>query len=70
MELLHDYTGQFDPTQTGVYACRVDHPDIPGFHTDTFLILHKGRWHYLGSDQRFRGVVHGWFGPIPRTRRG
>jgi hypothetical protein len=68
MSFMHDYSGDTEPTIDGIYACRVDHPDMPGFHTDRFLQLHKGRWGYPGSDQRFRGEIHGWVGPIPRTR--
>lgn len=64
----HDYSGEFEPTTNGVYACRVDNLDMPGFQKDEFLMLHSGHWTYLGSDQRFRGELYGWVGPIPRTR--
>lgn len=57
------------PDHIGVYACRVDdlqmgHP----FQKDVFLMWMDGRWSYLGSDQRFRGDVYGFVGPIPRTK--
>lgn len=59
-----------DPAEeaTGVYACRVDSDLLPGFHDDVFLLWHGRRWSYLGSDQYFRGKVHSYIGPIPRTR--
>lgn len=55
-----------DPTETGVYACRVDHPRMSGFCADAFLMWFNGEWGFLNSDQRFRGEVHGWIGPLPR----
>ncbi len=54
------------PTERGVYACRIDHPDMPGVLKDIFLMFIESRWGYLGSDQPFRGAVHGWIGPLQR----
>ncbi|WOB06516.1 hypothetical protein [Piscinibacter gummiphilus] len=54
------------PTKTGVYAVRVDDPMGSGLMKDMFLMWIEGRWGYLGSDQFFRGAVHGWIGPLPR----
>lgn len=56
------------PQDTGVYACRVDDPRGSGLVVDVFLMWFAGRWSYLGSDQNFRGDVHGWIGPLPRLR--
>lgn len=55
------------PTRTGVYACRVDHPVLPGMFHDQFLMWHDSKWWYLGSDQKYRAPVHGWIGPLSRT---
>ncbi len=53
----------------GVYACRVDNLEMGRpFQKDIFLMWMDGRWYYLGSDQRFRGDVYGFTGPIPRTK--
>lgn len=67
-DIASSYSGRFEPTKTGVYACRVDNLDMPGFHKDEFLFYIDGQWSYLGSDQKYRGEVHGFVGPIPRTR--
>lgn len=55
-----------DPTETGVYACRVPHGYAKGFHTDVFLMWMDGRWSHVGSDQNYRGDVTGWIGPLQR----
>jgi hypothetical protein len=65
MKTLEYNTG--DPIEKGVYACRVD-GKMPPFHEDKFLMWFDGDWGYLGSDQSYRGVVHGWIGPLSRTR--
>ena len=62
MDLQYQYG---DPTENGVYACRVDHPFMSGLMEDIFLMWYDGQWTYLGSDQRFRGEVW-WIGPLPR----
>lgn len=61
-----EYNVTTDPTESGVYACRVPSEKIPGFFTDVFLMWVEGRWHYIGSDQRYRGDVTGWVGPLRR----
>lgn len=58
--------GQGDPEETGVYAVRVHDPLLPGFMKDLFLMWMHGKWTYLRSDQRFRGPILQWVGPIPR----
>jgi hypothetical protein len=59
------YTTDTDPTQTGVYACRVPMDDSV-LMEDKFLMWFEGRWSYPGSDQRYRGEVIGWVGPLQR----
>lgn len=61
------------PPCPGVYACRVDHRQLPGLYADLFLMWCSdgrgnvlNRWGYLGSDQLFRGPVYGWVGPLAR----
>ena len=54
-----------DPTENGVYACRVDHSFMSGLMEDIFLLWYDGKWTHLGSDQGFRGDVW-WIGPLPR----
>lgn len=58
-----------NPTQNGVYACRVENIllDYP-YHTDVFLTWFDGRWCYMGSDQYFQSEVFGWIGPLQRTK--
>lgn len=54
-----------DPTENGVYACRVDHSFMSGLMEDIFLLWYDGKWTHLGSDQGFQGDVW-WIGPLPR----
>lgn len=63
-------TQLFEPTQTGVYACRVPDAEMgPPFCKDVFLLWIEGCWNYLGSAARYRGDVLGFVGPIPRTKQ-
>ena len=57
-----------EPTERGVYACRVPTEWDPKFHEDIFLSWINQRWKYLGSDQYCRRGVIGWIGPLQRTR--
>jgi hypothetical protein len=59
------YNTTDDPTERGVYACRVPH-ELPGLYKDEFLSWINGKWGYLGSDQNYRGEVIGWIGPLQR----
>lgn len=54
------------PTENGVYACRVPHKHIPELCADEFFMWYDGRWKYCGSDQKYRGEVLGWIGPLQR----
>lgn len=55
-----------NPVVTGVYACRVPDDEICGYFDDLFLMWLDGKWGYLGSDQKYRGEVVGWIGPLAR----
>lgn len=60
------YECDADPTESGVYACRVPMDGVPGFLQDRFLMWLEGAWSYPGSDQKYRGPVIGWIGPLQR----
>lgn len=61
------YERYVQPTEMGVYACRVPSDVLPEpFCSDIFLIWDNGYWYYQFSDQRYRGKVVGWIGPLPR----
>ena len=66
--MLVKYTKGEDPTSIGVYACRIPMDDTVLFK-DVFLMWHEGRWWYTGSDQRYRGEVTGWVGPLERRMK-
>lgn len=63
------YNTEDDPAEVGVYACRLPRDTLPGMYEDEFLMWYNGRWGYCGSDQRYRGVVSGWIGPLQRKMR-
>lgn len=56
------------PDAFGVYAVRVPCPHGSGMLTDMFLIWDStvAHWFYCGSDQRYRGEVVGFLGPLQR----
>jgi len=58
-----------EPTETGVYACRIKDDDYPHLLKDVFLFWYckNQRWCYLSSDQYYRGKVLGWVGPLQRN---
>lgn len=58
------------PVGPGVYACRVPSENWAGLYEDEFLMWFDGRWTYPGSDQRYRGEVTGWIGPLQRRMAG
>lgn len=61
-----EYNCTDEPTETGVYACRVTDPLNPDLLMDVFLMRMEGTWWYLRSDAKFRDTVHGWVGPLRR----
>lgn len=62
-----EYVIGADPEANGVYACRVPKYgwDAP-IAEDCFLLWLDNEWVYVGSNQRYRGVVLGWIGPLRR----
>lgn len=63
--MIH-YNIGYDPDERGVYACRVPSERLEGFHEDKFLMWFSEEWVYPGSDQKYRGEVTGWIGPLQR----
>lgn len=61
-----DYTTDKDPSEVGVYACRVPLHGLETLLEDKFLIWIENAWWHIGSDQRYRGEVIGWVGPLRR----
>ncbi len=54
-----------NPRNIGLYVAYVDPElDIP-YAKKTLLLWIDGKWGYPGSDQNYRGTVHGWIGPLP-----
>lgn len=60
------YNVDVNPTEVGVYACRIPHATVNGLLEDKFLMWFDGRWSHIGSDQRYRGIVAGWIGSLQR----
>jgi hypothetical protein len=63
---LVTYNTEGDPVESGVYACRIPDSICDGLLLDRFLLWYDGGWQYCGSDQRYRGLVKGWIGPLQR----
>lgn len=53
------------PTKVGVYVVFADSELGSPFTDRKIMMWHEGRWHYPGSDQRYRCKIHGWIGPLP-----
>jgi hypothetical protein len=53
------------PEFAGVYVAYVNpaHPEIP--RADRIILLYHVDWFYQGSDQKYRGIVYGYVGPLP-----
>lgn len=66
MNIEYDFTGK--PETQGVYACRVEVSN-DAFVEDKFLVWYKDTWFFPKSDQKFRGKVFGWIGPLSRNIR-
>jgi hypothetical protein len=54
-----------NPTERGLYVCWID-GDFPVQANRVLLLWENDRWEYQLSDQRFRGPVYQWLGPLPR----
>lgn len=61
-------SGQTCPKVSGVYATRIPHDATPTLCQDRFLFWDEdvAQWFHVGSDQRYRGVVVVWAGPLRR----
>jgi hypothetical protein len=62
---LIEYNQHQEPEEVGVYACRIP-GTVPGLLEDLFLLWSQNQWWFYGSDQRYRGEVIGWVGPLQR----
>lgn len=52
------------PPQNGWYVAYIDGA-LPRFALRRLLTWDGSRWFFPGTDQRFRGTVYGWVGPLP-----
>ena len=64
--MVIQYVIEGNPTEVGVYACRVPSQHGRFLLDDKFLMWFSGEWSYPGSDQKYRGDVIGWIGPLQR----
>jgi hypothetical protein len=64
-EITIKYNTSEDPKYVGVYACRIPH-NSSLLLEDKFLMWIDNKWWYPGSDQKYRGEVLGWIGPLQR----
>lgn len=53
-----------NPPQKGTYVAYVD-GDFPVAANRMLLIWTGTQWEYQLSDQRYRGTVYAWVGPLP-----
>lgn len=55
------------PPRPGSYVAYVDDDAVrlPGLRKRILLTWSDDRWGYPCSDQNFRGIVHGFVGPLP-----
>lgn len=63
MDNLEIETG--NPPRNGMYVAYVNSEYINTYAEKIFLLNIDGKWGYPGSDQLYRGIVHGWIGPLP-----
>ena len=68
--VLIQYNMVDDPTEVGVYACRIPMTECPELLEDKFLMWYDNKWCYLRSDAIYRGAVLGWIGPLQRRMTG
>jgi len=53
------------PRESGVYACRIKEEGYAHWK-DFFLFYDSHNWYYLASDQKYRGDVPYFLGPLQR----
>lgn len=68
------YSTDGDPVEKGVYACLTplyseDGREIGSLTEDKFFLWDGKDWFFRFSDQRYRGEVLGWIGPLQRKLR-
>lgn len=54
-----------DPKESGVYVAYVEHQFLDKYPDKELLMWHDGYWSHRMSDQKYRGKVYGWIGPLP-----
>ena len=57
-----------NPTRAGLYVAYVNDPQLTTVAARIFLMCHNGQWYRQLSDQRYRGTVYQWVGPLPVLR--
>lgn len=56
-----------DPPRAGTYIAYVD-GEVPRWAKRMMLFWDGARWGYPLSDQKYRGPVHAWIGPLPAMK--
>lgn len=62
-----EFAQDCNPPQKGLYVAYVD-GDYPIAANRMLLIWSGTDWEYQLSDQRYRGNVYAWVGPLPLLR--
>ena len=52
-----------NPSQAGMYVCFVE-AGVSQYPEKKLLMWYDG-WSYPSSDQKYRGIIYGWIGPLP-----
>lgn len=58
-----------EPAYDGLYICYTDNDALPAFTDRKLLMKYQGEWTYPMSDQKFRGRIYGWVGPLPVLKK-
>lgn len=56
------------PLLNGNYVAYIDDDFTPHIAKRIFLLWYDNYWSYPTSDQKFRGHIYGWIGPIPNLK--
>jgi len=54
-----------EPPRPGLYVAYISENFQSRFLEKKLLVYYGGSWTYSGSDQKCRGTVYGWIGPLP-----
>ncbi len=68
MDLVVDFCHGDTPTYSGQYVAYVK-SNSPEILDKKILTYIDGIWSHPGSDQKFRGAVYGFVGPLPAIKR-